>query len=162
MFLHLYIFFPNLPPPFALSLSLSHVHTFNTWSLLGLAGGTVGADEGACRARTVQQVIFTYTCISVYMCVYVHPYSCMYVCMYHTYVCMIHTYMHHTYVCMIHTYACMYVCIHRHKHDDNDHDNHSRSSSYDIVWRVHHYHVRHSRRQTVTQMCQIISSLMCY
>ena len=33
--------------------------------------------------------------------------------------------------------------------------------SYYIVWRVHHYYVRHGRRQTITQMCQIISSLMC-
>jgi len=44
----------------------------------------------------------------------------------------------------IHTY--MYVCL-------------------SIVWRVHHYYVRYSRRQMITQMfqidLQILSSLMC-
>jgi hypothetical protein len=65
------------------------------------------------------------------------------------------------------TYVCMHACIHTHTHthndndNDDDDDNHSRSSLYYIVWRVHHYYVRHFRRQTITQMCQIISPLMC-
>jgi hypothetical protein len=67
------------------------------------------------------------------------------------------------YVCIIRgMQACMYTHTHNDNDNDHDDDNHSRSSSYYIVGRVHHYHVRHSRRQTITQMCQIISSLMCY